>query len=178
LCQKPVGVLGNHGACVIAKSYEMKATGVKTGEPVWDAVLKCPQGICIKRDFHWYEVVSRQMLELVRGFSARVEYYSIDEFFFEALPFLGLSYQQTVESMRDRIWEAVRVPVSMSLLPRFGLVCISTFRLPAVVALCGERAGREAYIRRLPEMGFRALSVAPTIIPTAKALVRGLDLRR
>jgi nucleotidyltransferase/DNA polymerase involved in DNA repair len=30
----PVGVLGNHGACVIAKSYEMKAAGVKTGDPI------------------------------------------------------------------------------------------------------------------------------------------------
>ena len=28
-----VGVLGNQGACVIAKSYEMKAAGVKTGDP-------------------------------------------------------------------------------------------------------------------------------------------------
>ena len=34
---KPVGVLGNQGACVIAKSYEMKAAGVKTGTPIWDA---------------------------------------------------------------------------------------------------------------------------------------------
>src|SRR5262249_4075628 len=33
---KPVGVLGNQGACVIAKSYEMKADGVKTGEPIWE----------------------------------------------------------------------------------------------------------------------------------------------
>ncbi len=34
LVGKPVGVLGNQGACVIAKSYEMKAAGVKTGEPI------------------------------------------------------------------------------------------------------------------------------------------------
>ena len=37
LCGKPVGVLGNQGACVIAKSYEMKAAGVGTGMPIWDA---------------------------------------------------------------------------------------------------------------------------------------------
>ena len=30
----PVGVLGNHGACIIAKSYEMKAAGVTTGMPI------------------------------------------------------------------------------------------------------------------------------------------------
>ena len=42
-------MLGNQGACVIAKSYEMKAAGVKTGEPIWEAVEKCPQGIYVKR---------------------------------------------------------------------------------------------------------------------------------
>jgi DNA polymerase V len=30
----PTGVLGNQGAAVIAKSYEMKAAGVKTGMPI------------------------------------------------------------------------------------------------------------------------------------------------
>ena len=44
LCGKPVGVLGNQGACVIAKSYEMKAAGVGTGMPIWDALAKCPRG--------------------------------------------------------------------------------------------------------------------------------------
>src|SRR5918994_614086 len=92
---KPVGVLGNQGACVIAKSYEMKAAGVKTGEPIWDAVKKCPEGINVKRDFRWYEVLSRKMLDVVREFSPRVEYYSIDEFFFEAMPLEGRTFQQT-----------------------------------------------------------------------------------
>lgn len=81
LDHKPVGVLGNQGACVVAKSYEMKATGVTTGEPIWDAVRKCPEGLYLKRDFRWYEVVSREMLAVVREWSPLVEYYSIDEFF-------------------------------------------------------------------------------------------------
>src|SRR5215469_16820975 len=107
LVGKPVGVLGNQGACVIAKSYEMKAAGVKTGEPIWEAVKKCPQGIYIKRDFRWYEVLSRAMLEVVRQFSPRVEYYSIDEFFFEAIPLGGASLQATAEALRDRILQTV-----------------------------------------------------------------------
>src|SRR5215471_17105221 len=57
LLGKQVAVLGNQGACVIAKSYEMKAAGVKTGEPVWEAKKKCPDGIYLKRDFRWYEVL-------------------------------------------------------------------------------------------------------------------------
>jgi nucleotidyltransferase/DNA polymerase involved in DNA repair len=112
---KPVGVLGNQGACVIAKSSEMKAAGVKTGMPIWDALRLCPQGVYVKRDFRWYEVLSRALLEAVREFSPAVEYYSIDEFFFEALPLRGLSLQATAEAMRDHILQSVRVPVTVGI---------------------------------------------------------------
>src|SRR5262245_3530879 len=115
LLGKPVGVLGNQGAFVIAKSYEMKASGVKTGDPIWDALVKCPQGVYVKRDFRWYEVLSRKMLDVVQELSPRVEYYSIDEFFFEAIPLDGRTLQETAEYIRDRIWEAVRVPVTVGI---------------------------------------------------------------
>ncbi len=44
------------------------------------------------------------------------------------------------------------------------------------VSLCGELAGREAMVPRLLEMGFRALSIAPSLIPTTKALIRTIRL--
>ncbi|WP_020472432.1 DNA polymerase Y family protein [Zavarzinella formosa] len=80
---KPVGVIGNQGACVIAKSYEMRKTGVKTGEAIWEALKKCPDGIYLKRDFRWYEALSKRMLGMVRERHPMTEYYSIDEFFFQ-----------------------------------------------------------------------------------------------
>jgi DNA polymerase V len=109
----PVGVLGNQGACVIAKSYEMKRAGVATGEPIWDARRKCPAGIYLKRDFRWYEVLSRGMLEVVRSFSQLVEYYSIDEFFFRAGPARGQALAHTAASIRDHIRETARLPVTV-----------------------------------------------------------------
>ena len=112
---KPVGVLGNQGACVIAKSYEMKAAGVSTGMPIWDALVKCPDGVYIKRDFRWYEVLSRLMLDVVRELSPRVEYYSIDEFFFPAVPRAGKTFQELAMSIRDRISERVGVPVTVGI---------------------------------------------------------------
>jgi nucleotidyltransferase/DNA polymerase involved in DNA repair len=115
LNKKPVGVLGNQGAFVIAKSYEMKAEGVKTGEAIWDALVKCPEGVYVKRDFRWYEVLSRKMLDVVRELSPRVEYYSIDEFFFEPVCLDGRSLQQTAEDIRDHIWRAVGVPVTVGI---------------------------------------------------------------
>src|ERR1700722_3949931 len=115
LSGKPVGVLGNQGACVIAKSYELKAHGVKTGEPIWEAIKKCPNGLYVKRDFRWYEVLSRLMLDIVRDLSPKVEYYSIDEFFFEAHPPAGMDYQSYAVAIRDRIMELVMVPVTVGL---------------------------------------------------------------
>lgn len=45
LRDKPVGVISNQGYFVIAKSGEMKNLGITTGEPLPDAVKKCPDGI-------------------------------------------------------------------------------------------------------------------------------------
>jgi nucleotidyltransferase/DNA polymerase involved in DNA repair len=113
---KPVGVLGNQGACVIAKSYEMKAAGVKTGEPIWEALPKCPDAIFIKRDFRWYEVLSRRMLEVMRALSPRVEYYSIDEFFFQAVPLRkGATMQETAEEIQKTVEDKVGVPITVGI---------------------------------------------------------------
>jgi nucleotidyltransferase/DNA polymerase involved in DNA repair len=112
---KAVGVLGNQGACVIAKSYEMKAAGVKTGMPIWDALRLCPQGVYVKRDFRWYEVLSRRMLAVIRTFSPAVEYYSIDEFFFEARSGVGASLQELAEQLRDAMLREVGVPVTVGI---------------------------------------------------------------
>ncbi len=113
--KKPVGVLGNQGACVIAKSYEMKAAGVKTGEPIWEARVKCPDGVYVKRDFRWYEVLSHQIRDIVREMSPRVEYHSIDEFFFLAIPKPGRSFDEIARAIRDRIFAQTRVPVTVGI---------------------------------------------------------------
>jgi len=40
------------------------------------------------------------------------------------------------------------------------------------VSICGELAGRPAAVPRLLELGIRALSVAPPIVPLVKEAVR------
>src|SRR5262245_23604636 len=114
LVGKPVGVLGNNGACVIAKSYEMKRAGVKTGTTIWDAKALCPEGVYVKRDFYWYEVLSRKMLAAVGTFSPRVEYYSIDEFFFQAVPATRRDdLSATATAIRDHIKQSAGLPVTI-----------------------------------------------------------------
>ena len=109
----PVGVLGNHGACIIAKSYEMKAAGVSTGMPIWEALPICANGVYVKRDFQWYEALSRRMLAIVQENSPRVEFYSIDEFFFA----VGRSTLADAEQLQQTLLSRVGVPVSIGIAP-------------------------------------------------------------
>jgi DNA polymerase V len=111
----PLAVLGNQGACVIARSREMSATGVKVGEPIWEALPKCPDGLYLKRDFEWYETLTLMMIGVVRELSPRVQFYSIDEFFFEATPPRGMGYQQYAELIRDRIRDRVGIPSTVGI---------------------------------------------------------------
>lgn len=116
--RKPVGVLGNQGACVIAKSYEMKASGVKTGVPVWEAAKLCPSAIYVKRDFQWYEVISRKIMETVKAVSPTVEYYSIDELFFDASHLERISKGNLLEAakgLQQRILKEIGIPVTIGI---------------------------------------------------------------
>jgi phosphoenolpyruvate-protein phosphotransferase len=61
-----------------------------------------------------------------------------------------------------------------SVLRLLGIILADASGRP--VSLCGELAGREALVPRLLEMGFRSLSVAPSLIPTTKALIRTVRL--
>ena len=62
-----------------------------------------------------------------------------------------------------------------SLLRLLGIIAADAGAMP--LTLCGELAGREEMIPQLLAMGFRSLSVAPTLIPGTKDLIRSLRLR-
>lgn len=114
LLGRPVGVLGNQGACVIAKSYEMKACGVKTGMPIWEAQKLCPAAVYVKRDFEWYGSVSNAMQNILRSYSDKIEYYSIDESFLD-LSGSRENMEKMALRMRDDIMQKLDLSVSVGI---------------------------------------------------------------
>ena len=64
---------------ILAKSQLAKKAGVKTGEPIGQALQKCPELILAPADYGLYVAASRKMISLLREFSPAVEQYSIDE---------------------------------------------------------------------------------------------------
>jgi DNA polymerase V len=151
LAGKQVAVLGNQGACVIAKSYEMKAAGVKTGEPIWEAKKKCPEAIFLKRDFRWYEVLSRAMHATLQSLSPIVEYYSVDEFFFAVPADSSHTPQQLAAVFRDRVSRAVGVPVTVGIGRSKTLAkLLSDTAKPFGACAAVDRGEEEALLDKLP----------------------------
>jgi DNA polymerase V len=147
----PVGVLGNQGACVIARNYPMKKYGVKVGQPVWEAKELCPNGVYVKRDFRWYETLSRRMLAEINTFSPRVEYFSIDEFFWQGEPLRGRTWKQQAEAIKGHIKATVGVPMTVAFARTRTLAKLfaDTAKPNGAVAVTDEHDEREL-LARLP----------------------------
>jgi phosphoenolpyruvate-protein phosphotransferase len=63
-----------------------------------------------------------------------------------------------------------------SMLRLLGIIIAEASGKP--VTICGEMAGREEIIPTLLELGFRAFSISPPLIPTMKELIRSIDTRK
>lgn len=110
---KPVGVISNQGYFVVAKSIELKRCGVKTGEPLKEAIEKCPDAIFVKRNFDLYNVLSDRFHALMRYLSHTTETYSVDECFFQ-LPDREAP-EKFALTVRDTIKKHVGLPITVGL---------------------------------------------------------------
>jgi len=83
LAGKPLCVLSSQDACIVAKTYDAKAAGIKTGMPVWEAKKLMPHATYLSADFRFYGLLSEKMFAVLRRFSPSIEVYSIDEGFLD-----------------------------------------------------------------------------------------------
>ena len=69
-----------HGV-ILAKSIPAKKYHIVTGEPVVDALKKCPDLVLVKPRHDIYRMYSAKFMEILRRYSDCVEQFSIDEAF-------------------------------------------------------------------------------------------------
>lgn len=77
-----------HGV-VLAKSLPAKRYGVRTGEPVANALRKCPNLVIEPPNHKLYNEYSRKMMDFLRTYTPDIEQVSVDECF---LDFTGISH--------------------------------------------------------------------------------------
>lgn len=77
------GDIAKRHGIILAKSIPAKKYGIHTGEPVTDALRKCPGLVLVPPNYELYEKSSKAFMEILRKYSDRVEQYSIDEAFMD-----------------------------------------------------------------------------------------------
>ena len=102
---KPVVVLSNNDGCVISRSNEAKALGIRMGEPYFKVkeLIKRNNVYIFSSNYALYGDLSRRVMKVLKTFSTNVEIYSIDEAFID----LAFLKEEDVESYGKEIRKKV-----------------------------------------------------------------------
>ncbi len=102
---------------ILAKSTPAKKYGIHTGEPLFQALEKCPDLVVVQPDYELYVAASRHFVEMLRTYSPVVEQYSIDEAWVDMTGTGRLwgSPRLAAEKMRAQIYEELGFTVNVGI---------------------------------------------------------------
>ena len=114
LNDKPVVALSNNDGCIIARSKEAKALGIKMGVPLFKVkdIVERENVIVFSSNYTLYADMSRRVMNIISEFAPSIEVYSIDEAFIE-LTNMNVDYESYVRQMRKVILQYTGIPVSI-----------------------------------------------------------------
>jgi len=117
LIGRPIVVLSNNDGCIITRSAEAKALGLKMGEPYFK-VKKIIQRNNVKvfsSNYALYGDISQRVMETLSSFSPDIEIYSIDEAFLGFNGFKNYELPTYCKYMGEKIKKWIGIPVSVGL---------------------------------------------------------------
>lgn len=118
LNDRPVVVLSNNDGCVIARSNEAKALGIRMAVPAHEiaALLHANQVAVYSSNYVLYGDMSHRVMDTLAQFTPEIEIYSIDEAF---LNLRGMTddYPAYARTMRETVKRNTGMPVSVGVGP-------------------------------------------------------------
>ncbi len=115
--KKPVVVLSNNDGCIVSRSNEAKALGIKMGEPYFKA-----KDIIIKNNVHvfssnysLYGDLSRRVMRTLKRFNSDIEVYSIDEAFIDLSNFPDNEVENVAQEIRATVLQWTGIPTSIGI---------------------------------------------------------------
>lgn len=108
-----VVVLSNNDGCVVARSNEAKALGIKMGEPYFQRKQFFIENnvIALSSNYALYADMSNRVMSLLSSFSPEIEVYSIDEAFLNLDGFTQL--EEYSKSIKSAVKNNLGIPVSV-----------------------------------------------------------------
>ena len=125
---RPVVVLSNNDGCVVARSNEAKALGIKEGMPYFQMQQQYPdQKIAVfSSNYELYGELTARVVSIISQEAPAWFRYSIDECFVYLDGMDHLDLQQWGENLHRRIKRSVGMPVSIGLAPNKTLAKIAS----------------------------------------------------
>ena len=123
----PIVVLSNNDGCIIARSNEAKALGIKMGEPYYQCRkrLDAHQVRVFSSNYALYGDLSARVMDLLGQMEPEVEVYSIDEAFFRLPSATPEALLTNGRHLRATIRQQVGMPVSIGYGPTKTLAKIA-----------------------------------------------------
>lgn len=134
-----------HGV-VLAKSLPAKAYGITTGEPVVNALRKCPSLVMVPPDHDMYHRRSHELMELLSGICPDIEQVSIDECYMDYTPIARkyTSPEEAARLIKDQVRDTLGFTVNVGISDRKVLAKMaSDFKKPDLVHTLYVREIRE-----------------------------------
>jgi DNA polymerase V len=114
---QPVIVLSNNDGCVVARSPEAKAIGIKMGVPVFQIQdLICQHKVQVfSSNYSLYGDMSQRVMSTLAEFTPTLEVYSIDESFLDLSGFGHLDLIEYGHEIRQVVRQWTGIPVSIGI---------------------------------------------------------------
>ncbi len=115
--KKPVVVLSNNDGCIISRSTEAKALGIKMGEPYFkakDIIIKNKVEV-FSSNYSLYGDLSRRVMRTLKRFNSAIEVYSIDEAFLDLSNFVDSEVEKVGKEIRETVLKWTGIPTSIGI---------------------------------------------------------------
>ena len=115
--RKPVVVLSNNDGCIVSRSNEAKALGIKMGEPYFkakDIILKNNVHV-FSSNYSLYGDMSRRVMRTLKRFNSDMEVYSIDEAFMDLSNFPDNEVEKVAQEIRETVLQWTGIPTSIGI---------------------------------------------------------------
>ncbi len=115
--RKPVVVLSNNDGCIISRSNEAKALGIKMGEPYFkakDIIIKNNVNV-FSSNYSLYGDLSRRVMRTLKRFNSDIEVYSIDEAFMDLSNFSDKEIEEAGKEIRSTVLKWTGIPTSIGI---------------------------------------------------------------
>lgn len=115
LKRAPIVVLSNNDGCVIARSEEAKALGIRMGAPAFEieSLLRQHRVEVFSSNYALYGDMSSRVMATLGGFTPELEIYSIDEAFMDLSNLVFTDLEGYVRNVRSTVGRWTGIPVGI-----------------------------------------------------------------